>query len=267
MPLSPARYLDHVRDEAARFREVLAEADLAAPVPGCPDWSSGDLLWHLTAVQQFWASRVLDRPRGPEDYEQPTRPPARDDLLTAFDEASGALVAALEGVDPADEAWTWHPTDHSVGFILRRQAHEALIHRLDAEQSAGKETGLDADLAADGVLEVLDVMHGGCPPWGSWEPLPHLLRVDCTDTSDQVWVQLGRFSGTDPEDGTVHLDEEDLHVVAPPHDDVEPDLVIDGPAAALDAWLWGRGTDAEISVAGDRGLYDRFRRIVSTPID
>ncbi|QBX56995.1 maleylpyruvate isomerase family mycothiol-dependent enzyme [Nocardioides seonyuensis] len=266
MPLSATRYLAHIRDESARFREVLTVADPAARVPGCPDWDADDLLWHLTTVQQFWATMVIDRPSGPEDYEEPTRPHLRDDLFSAFDDASGALVAALDGVQPDDEAWTWHPTDHSVGFILRRQAHEALIHRLDAEQTAGEQTELDAGLAADGVLEVLDVMYGGCPPWGSWEPLPHLLRVDCTDTGDQFWIQLGRFNGTDPDDGTVHTDEEDLHVVASPGDDTEPEVVVDGPAGALDAWLWHRGTDEEISVAGDREVCDRFRAIVAGPI-
>ena len=66
---------------------------------------------------------------------------------------------------PAEEAWTWSD-DHTVGFILRRQAHEALVHRLDAEQAAGRGHELDAALAADGVHECLDVMYGGMPPWG-----------------------------------------------------------------------------------------------------
>lgn len=267
MPLSPARYLDHIRDESARFRDVLASTDPTARVPGCPDWSAADLLWHLTTVQQFWARMVLDRPAGPDDYVEPTRPAGHEELVSAFDEASAALVGSLEGVDPADEAWTWHPTDHSVAFILRRQAHEALIHRLDAEQAAGTETELDADLASDGVHEVLDVMYGGCPPWGTWDPLPHVLRVDCTDTGDQVWVQLGRFSGTDPETGTTYTDDEDFHVVAAPEDDEEPEVVIDGPAAALDAWLWRRGSEDAISFAGDRELTERFRAIVSAPIN
>ena len=44
--------------------------------------------------------------------------------------------------------------DKTVGYIRRRQAHEALIHRLDAELTAGAVTPLDPDLAADGVLRV-----------------------------------------------------------------------------------------------------------------
>lgn len=268
--LTPEAYLDHIRAESARFRAVLADCDPAARVPSCPDWDAADLLWHLTKVQRFWAGVVADRPAEPTEGEEayePGRPTTHSGLLEAFDVASAGLVDALTGVDPAAAAWTWAgPEDRTVGFILRRQAHEALIHRLDAELAAGVEAGVDARLAADGVAEVVGVMYGGCPPWGSWEPLPHHVRLDCTDTGDEVWAQLGLFSGTHPETGEVFSDEDDCHLVDPPAG-VEPDVVIDGPAAALDAWLWHRGDDADLSVAGDREVLTRFRAIVATPID
>jgi uncharacterized protein (TIGR03083 family) len=262
--LSPETYLEHIRLESARFREVLADCDPAVRVPTCPDWSAEDLLWHLATVQRVWSRIVVDRPRKVDEAEEPDRPAAYDDLLAAFDEWSAALVGALEGVDTAEEAWTWSE-DHTVGFILRRQAHEALIHRLDAEQTAGVTSAVDANLAADGVAEMIGVMFGGCPPWGSWEPLPHYARLDCTDTGDELWAQFGLFSGTDPDSGEVISAEEDFHLVEAP-DDVEPDVVIDGPAAALDAWLWHRGDDSELSIAGDRSILDRFRGIVSHSI-
>ena len=90
-------------------------------------------------------------------------------------------------------------------------------------------------------------MYGGCPPWGEFSPLPHYIRVDLTDTGDRVWVQLGRFHGTDP-DGIEH-DEDDLHVVTDPG--VEPDAVISGTAEALDARIWRRGDGADTHLAGD----------------
>ncbi len=266
--LTPGGYLDHIRSESARFREVLADCDPLARVPSCPDWDAADLLWHLTKVQRFWAGRVEDRPAEPTEGEEAhdaERPPAYDGLLAAFDVASAALVDALTEVDPATEAWTWSD-DHTVGFILRRQAHEALVHRLDAELAAGTTSEVDARLAADGVAEVVDVMYGGCPPWGSWEPLPHYVRLDCTDTGDELWTQLGLFSGTDPRNGEVISGEEDCHLVEAP-EDLEPDVVIDGPAAALDAWLWHRGDEAGLSIVGDREVLDRFRAIVVNPID
>lgn len=258
-------YLSHVRSESARFREVLTGCDPHARVPSCPDWSAADLLWHLATVQRWWAEVLSARPARPEEVEPP-RPEEYDELLAAFDRWSSELVAALEGADPADAAWNWSD-DRTAGFILRRQAHEALVHRVDAELAAGLTSEVDAVLAADGVHEVLAVMYGGCPSWGSWEPGEELVRVDCTDTGDEFWVRFGIFSGTDPESGTSYADEEDFHVVAAPGGDVEPDVVVDGPAAALDLWLWSRGDDAEISVAGDEAVYARFRAVVDSPID
>ena len=261
--LDNSDYLTHLASDSARFRAVLSGAAPSAPVPGCPAWVSDDLLWHLTEVQDFWAWIVRHRPAGPDDYEQPDRPGTRADLLALFDQRSAALQDALEGVDPAEKAWTWSD-DHTVAFVVRRQALEALVHRLDAEQTVGDVTPLDAALAGDGVEEVLDVMFGRVPEWGDFSPLPHFLRVDCTDTQTSVWVQLGRFSGTDPED-EVRYDEDDIAVVPDPG--VEPDAVISGPAATMLARLWRRGDGADLHLAGDLEIVDRFRNAIHHPID
>lgn len=264
--LAPDAYLSALRAESARFRDVLASCDPEARVPACPDWSAADLLWHLATVQRWWGEVVAARPARPEEVE-PTRPESHEDLLAAFDAWSADLLAALEGADPAEEAWNWSD-DHTVGFILRRQAHEALVHRVDAEQAAGVGSEVDAPLAADGVHECLDVMYGGMPPWGTWEPGEELVRVDVTDTGDAFWVRFGAFSGTDPDSGRSYADEEDVHVVEPPDDpDVEPDVVVDGTAAALDLWLWDRSDDTGIAVAGDPQVLARFRAIVGSPIN
>jgi len=206
---------------------------------------------------------ATDRPAAPdEDASRPERPASYDGLLRAFDEASATLVDALAGAKPDERAWTWS-ADQTVGFIGRRQAHEALIHRVDAEQTAGWVTPLDPALAADGVLEVLDVMYGGAPEWGEFHGLRHYVRIDCTDADASVWVQIGRFVGTDPGSGE-HHDDDDLRVVGDPG--VEADAVVEGPAAALDTWLWRRGDSDEINVHGDRSIYDHFRSAVHHPI-
>ncbi|MGY2703236.1 uncharacterized protein (TIGR03083 family) [Nocardioides sp. HB32] len=260
--LSDDDYLHHIRAESARFRAVLADCDPGARVPSCPEWDAGDLLWHLGEVQHFWGTMLRQRPTGPDDYSHEPRPETYEGLLDYFDRGSELLYAELDGVDPAAETWTWSQ-DHTAGFIYRRQAHEALIHRLDAELTAGTATPLDAALAADGVDETLDVMFGGKPPWGTFTPYDRFVRVDVTDTGDRVWVQLGHFSGTDPE-GATH-DAEDIGVVADPG--VEPGAVVSGPAGPLDAWLWRRGDDSEVTVTGDREVYDHFRACVSHPIN
>jgi uncharacterized protein (TIGR03083 family) len=260
--LTPEEYRSFVESESRRFRDTLAGCDPAAPVPACPDWNAADLLWHLTEVQDFWARVVERRPDEPDPDGRRGRPTDHVGLLAGFDRASASLCAALEGAEPSEQAWTWSE-DHTVGFVLRRQALEALVHRIDAEQTAGVGTDVDARLAADGVEEVLDVMYGACPPWGSFSPLPHHVRVDVIDTDDSVWVQLGRFSGTDPE-GIRH-DEDDIAVVADPG--TEPDAVISGRAAPLLTRLWRRGDGADIQLAGDLEIVDHFRQVIHQPIN
>ncbi|WP_109508945.1 maleylpyruvate isomerase family mycothiol-dependent enzyme [Nocardioides speluncae] len=259
------RYVDHIRTESARFRAVLTDCDPEARVPSCPDWNAGDLLWHLIGVQDHWATMVAGRPdASPDSYTDPERPGTHAELLTLFDQTSARLTDALAGADPAEYAWTWNDSDQTVGFIIRRQAHEALIHRLDAELAAGAVTPLDAALAADGVHEVLGVMYGGCPPWGTFTPSDTAIRVDVTDTGDSMLVVFGRFTGTD-EDGKSY-DEDDINVVESLPG--EPVATMSGTAEALDTWLWRRRRDAaDVEFGGDPETCDRFRALIDQPIN
>ena len=259
--LTNGDYLRHLEHDSARLRAVLAGCDPQVRVPSCPDWTAADLLGHHGGVLHFWATIVEQRPVGPEDLTEPELPTSYGDLLAFHEQQAARLVAALGNAHPAERAWTWS-TEQTVGFTYRRQAHEALIHRLDAEQTAGRVSPLDPELAADGVDECLDVMFGGKPSWGEFAPLPHFVRVDLTDRDESVWVQLGRFTGTHP-DGE-HHDVEDIDVVTAP--EAEADVVVSGPAGPLDTWLWRRGDDSQVRVTGDSGIYDRFRIAVDHPI-
>lgn len=255
-------YLDHMRRDSTRFRDVLAEVDPAAPVPSCPGWTAADLLWHLAEVQDFWARIVRERPAAPaEDGQRPARPDSYAELLRAFDAGHAAFVAALEGADPADVAWTW-AAEQTVGFTFRRQAHEALIHRLDAELTTGTVTALDPRLAADGVDECLDVMYGSTP-WGRFQPSDQYVEFRLVDVGTSVWVRLGTLSGTSP-DGAVLSGEPDLRVVADPG--VAADAVVTGTANDVDGWLWRRLDDRGITATGDRAVYDRARLVLDQPI-
>ena len=263
MPQLPyPTYLDHIRRESARFREVLTGCDPAARVPSCPDWDAADLVWHLAEVQLFWSRVVRLRPATPDDPEIADLPPADrpesyGELLEAFDDFSHALATELERADPEEPAWHWSG-DLRVATSHRRQAHEALIHRVDAEQTAGVPiTPLDPALAADGVLEALDVMYGGTPPEDSgFEPTGGLVVVELTDTGDRVLVEPGRIT-------------QGQHVG--PHLVVQPSgtaaATVSGTAADVDAWLWHRVPDSVLTTRGEGVLIDAFRAAVSAPLD
>jgi uncharacterized protein (TIGR03083 family) len=171
--LTTSEYLEHLRGDSDRFLEVLLGADPAAPVPSCPDWNADDLLWHLAEVQWFWAEVVRTRTDDPDTVEaaKPDRPTGREGLTAFFREATASLQGALTAASPEDRAWTW-AAEQTVGFVVRRQAHEALIHRVDAELTAGSRTPMDPRLSADGVDEVLRVMFSDLPAWASFTPDP-----------------------------------------------------------------------------------------------
>ena len=252
-------FLAAIRTESLRFHECLSGVDPTASVPTCPDWNAADLVWHLTEVQWFWAAIVRDRLSSPEGAKAsiPTRPSDHLELLRLCAQASSNLGAELADLAADTPMWTWSD-DRTAGFILRRQAHEALIHRLDAEVVGGRSTAIDAHLAADGVDEALRVMYAESPEWGAFMPSDLVGTVTATDVGRSWGISLGRFVGTSPESGTAH-DEEVLQVSEPTDDGC---FDVRGTAASLDTWLWNRPTMKQIDFGGDRAALDEFRNLV-----
>lgn len=241
-------FLAHLRSDSATFRAALARTDPATRVPTCPDWDAADLLWHLTEVQHLWGVVVRDKLTDPEQAEadKPERAERYEDLLAQFDEAQTILVEALDGTADEVPVWTWFEPDRSVGFVRRRQAHEALIHRVDAELTVGGVTEIDPSLAADGVLEVLQAMYGP-PDWATHELDGPVGRIAITDTSDEWLVRLGHWSGHSPNTGKTYAGEPALTIV----EGGEPVFEVSAPARDLDCWLWNRPAVGDIALDGD----------------
>jgi uncharacterized protein (TIGR03083 family) len=261
-------FVDHLREESARFRTVLAGADGGLPVPTCPGWSADDLLWHLTEVQWFWGEIAERRLTDAADLAavetaKPQRPGDRSGLLELFDGSSDRLVRQLSETPPETELWMW-ADDHSAAYIARRQAHEALMHRIDAELTVGAERApVDCRLAADGVDEALRIMRGFEPELG----------LTATATAAPVTVALV--------DGFHTWTVTPVHVTGTDADgdrwDEHRFLVLDGPAEAaaevcgvagdLDCWLWNRPPVGEITRTGDPHALERLDAVVTGSID
>lgn len=254
-------FLDHLGRDSDRFLTLLADADPGLRVPTCPDWTADDLLWHLASVQWFWATIVRDRVQDPDPLVEPERPADRSGLVAFFAEQTGLLRETLAATDPATEVWMW-AEDHSVGYVRRRMAHEAFIHRLDAEFTVEQVSDLDRDLASDGIDEALTHFFGGVPPWGTFTPSGSHLLVAATDTDLEMTLRLGSWKGTSPNTGTVY-DEAAVEVV----DAVDAGTTVRGTAADLDRWLWGRGPRSALSVDGDQDAFDVLAGIVANGVD
>ena len=259
--LKPGDYIDHLVRESARFADAIQQAPPQARVLSCPDWNADDLLWHLTEVQYFWTTVVRDKlPGGEAQQRNPERPGDRASLLGFYRQTSAALAGILKATSPDTPAWSWS-VEQTVGFTYRRQAHEALIHRVDAELTAGDRTPLDTKLAADGVDEALRIMYAACPDWGTITPLPgRTLRLRTTDTGDSWLVTLARFTGTDPEGKS--CDEPDIHIAG--SDTGEPVRAeITGTAADLDCWIWRRPPLGPVEQSGDHDILDGLDEAIS----
>ncbi|WP_346623673.1 maleylpyruvate isomerase family mycothiol-dependent enzyme [Blastococcus montanus] len=188
-------YLPVLRRADARFAEAAAEAVLAhgwrAPVPGCPDWALSDLVWHLAEVQHFWAWVVRTRAGEPSGYVRPRRHPD-DELLGYVTACSAELETALAGADPGDPVWTWAPRK-DVGFVLRRQAQEAVVHTVDVEQVLGDPRPIPAAVGLDGLDEWLDLMVPAAFPDGPPEEA-HPVVLHAVDADAERTL----FPGTRP---------------------------------------------------------------------
>jgi uncharacterized protein (TIGR03083 family) len=289
MPSAPSGadlpFLDHLAAESARFREVLAGVPAGTTVPTCPDWDADDLLWHLADVQWFWGEIAENRLTTAEQVEahgdaRPPRPEGRAALVEAFDASSGRLHEQLSQLPPDTELWMW-ADEHTAGYIRRRQAHEALVHRLDAEATAGiapeDRAAIDARLAADGVDEALRIMRGYEPEPGlEHAPLGAPVTVVTVDTMHTWTVTPVRVTGTyegrdidllrflvadgpTMEAGTDLSDGSDASKASAPQ--------VCGTAADLDCWLWNRPMAGELARTGDPDALSAVDAVVRGSID
>ncbi|MGO9911130.1 MAG: maleylpyruvate isomerase N-terminal domain-containing protein [Acidimicrobiales bacterium] len=207
----------------------------SAPVPTCPDWTLDDLAIHLGRIYS-WVGAILDYdPAGPPDRDQipqysEGQPPA-DWMRTGLDR----VLRLLGDIPVGATRWNFVTgPDSPVAFWWRRQMHETLIHRVDAELAAGAEVDAAApEVAADGISELLE--------------LNRYVRVDEQD------LRLG-------EGLTIHLHATDVEPDAEWTIDtvnrnyaaahLKADVALRGPAWALDRWSWRRG-----DLSPDSGLF------------
>lgn len=249
--------LDHeatIATESQRFLDAVRSATPDAPVPTCPEWTVADLAWHLTEVHAFWARILESGAQTDEESEavegaKPGRPDTHEATLDLFEAETANLLTELIGRDDDEPAWFWLDTSKTVGATRRMQAHEATMHRVDAELAAGLESApIDAALAAEGAAHAFEVM------WAWWGTLPGFafttptggpVELAASDTGDRWVAQPGRWQGVG-ESGK-NYDVPGARLVT----DRAPVASVTGTAEALMRWLWGRGERPEASGDGD----------------
>jgi uncharacterized protein (TIGR03083 family) len=241
----PLDYVGHIRHETSLIRAALASVDPSAPVPSCQGWTADDLLRHLGIVLGFWAAVVEERATTPPTAPQPDPTARRPELLNYYDEHVARLTRALHDTAGDTTVWTWS-SDRTVDFVRRRVAHECLIHRLDTQLTAQALTPVDADLATDGVDEVVTYFFSGTAQ-SRFRPTGPIGALRTLDTAGTWVIELGQVTGPS-RDGQSYDDRRPgFRLVT--HG--KPTFMISADASALDAWLWSRPVDPSVTIDGE----------------
>lgn len=247
--MDSSRLLECLADNVTRLRDV-AGKDLAAPVPSCPGWTVTDLVRHVAEVY-LHKVEAMRRAQMPEPW-----PPdlTAEEPLALLDRAYTALRAEFDTRDAGGPAFTWHAPDQTVGFWIRRMAHETVIHRVDAELALGESIGgIPADVAVDGVDEVLNVF------------LEYGSRTWREDFAGQL-VEWGDQSLLVTMDGTswrVTVHPDGVDVAAGGGDEATATATVRGEPAPLLLWLWNRGGDDWVIATGEPRFAADLRRLLA----
>jgi uncharacterized protein (TIGR03083 family) len=240
-------YVATIRSNIDRLGDAAEEAGLDAVVPSCPDWTVDDLTRHVGNINRFWTEHIVNRSVDPPDFSAlgADAAPDGDDRFEWVRAGGQELADALAATPEDTPMWTF-PGSGTARFWARRQAHEAVIHRCDAEMANGELGSIDTDLAADGVNEYFDIFKL-VPAASAIKGNGETVHFHCTDRDVEWLVQL-------TPDGAE---------IRPEH--AKGDVAVRGPANAIMLAVWNRiGPDnPELEIFGDRDLFDRWRRLTS----
>lgn len=233
---------EHIAELEQQGRALASAAERAgpdAPVPTCPGWTVRDLVAHTAGVHDWAASFVRAEPDADPEQELPPAAPG-EDVVARYRTAHADLVAALRAA-PGDLAtWTFLPAPSPLAFWARRQAHEAAIHRADAEAAAGSSVTYPREFALDGLHELLlgfYARRGG--RLRSERPLRMLIAPD---DAPESWLATIGPEGCRTESPAAATD---------------ADCTLRGRASDLYLALWNRS--AAVRMEGDPGVLDLWR--------
>jgi uncharacterized protein (TIGR03083 family) len=187
-------YCDALGAEIGRFALVVRGADLATPVPTCPEWTLADLIEH-TGIVERWAAEMVRR-RSTERLDRRRLdvpvPDDRAQLPLWLADGAGDVAAAFRSSDPDAPMWAWGADKHA-RFWPRRMLHETTVHCADAELALDREPAIQPAVAIDGVDELLDnLRHAGYfrPQVAELRGDGESLHLHCTDADGEWTITL-----------------------------------------------------------------------------
>lgn len=248
--MEPDQHLETLLVEGRRLAAMPADA-LDAPVPAVEGWTMERVVRHTGKIHQWVAAVIAAGPEADLGAVAASVPgmPHGPDCLPAYAEALEEVHAALSALAPEDPVASFiGPT--TARFWQRRQAHEVVVHRIDAADAVHAAGGpapepVAADVAADGIDEWARVFLG------------------------TRWNQRFGAFPTEVEGNTVHIHGSGVEhaewlltfadgSVAVEATHAKGDVALRGDTEALLLALWRRRPLESVDVVGDRAVAERL---------
>lgn len=184
--LDTARHIEATRAVGAQAWRM-AENRLDAPVSACPEWRIRDVVYHLGNVASF-VHACLEQGAGEPKFAD-AKMPLDDRVIQWAAKEWDQVLDRLAAADPLAAAWNWSTQPHIVSFWPRCLAHEAFVHSWDIADAVGESLTIPADVAADGVDEILAVHLAAGVRDGRRFTRTGRIEVHSTDTGDRWLVE------------------------------------------------------------------------------
>ena len=233
--------MDHLegwRAEAARFADLLDDADPGTRVPACPDWDVSDLGYHvgwvLDRFRQIAGGRLTERDQIREVASIPR--PGDADLPAWFRQRVAEMDGVLARLAPDEPVWNFTRAPHDGAWVHRRMHHEMVVHRHDLEEALGDTTPIDDEVAADGVAEFMGVLSTAGSRWEGERTATLQVSEDATGRTWRLRLEPGE---------------------RPIPDEISEgagDVVIRGAGPSLLLALWRRRPLDTVTMTGDEVL-------------
>ena len=217
-----------VAEQAGRSLIASAEKDLDAIVPTCPEWNNLELLNHMKMVWWFGASQIN---AGNENE----RAVPSDEMKNSPLEQLENLLNEFQDNDFSSPCWSW-TTNKTVGFWVRRMAHENTVHNWDTEGTLDTRSSISTLLALDGIEEKLFMYPADTNfPDAS-------IHLHCTDCEGE-WMLASSSGGLEIK-----------------REHGKGDAAVKGRAEDILLYLWGRGQE-NLECFGDEEVINTWARI------
>ena len=217
-----------VAEQAGRSLVDSAEKDLDATVPTCPEWNNLELLNHMKMVWWFAASQI-------NTGNETERTVPSDEMKNSPLEQLEDLLNSCQVNDFSSPCWSW-TTNKTVGFWVRRMAHENTVHNWDTEGTLDTRSSISTLLALDGIEEKLFMYPADTNfPDAS-------IHLHCTDCEGE-WMLASSSGGLEIK-----------------REHGKGDAAVRGRAEDILLYLWGRGQE-NLECFGDEEIINTWARI------